>query len=171
MCPRIFVMRKSKAKSPSAGERGFVIVSAIFLLLVLGMLGTFIVTLSNVQSTTSATDVDGVRAQWAARSGLDWASYQVLVNSGAYACATGCVPGSCIVPANATATNNLTMGSYVVTVSCSCTSSCQNGATVRAFRFVSSACNQENAGACPNAVTKSPTYVSRELSSTMVISP
>jgi len=152
-------------------EGGFLLVSAIFLLLVLTMLGTYMVTFSTTQSTSSATDVEGVRVNWAARSGLEWAAYQVLVQPGSYACATGCDAGTCAVPVNSSSSNNLTMGNYAVTVSCNCTQSCQNNTKVRAYRFVSSACNQPTSGACPNSGATSPTYVSRELTSTIVTSP
>lgn len=59
-------------------QRGFTIVSAIFLLVVLASLGAFIVNISATQSVTSAQDVQGSRAYHAARAGLDWGLYQVL---------------------------------------------------------------------------------------------
>jgi MSHA biogenesis protein MshP len=53
-------------------QRGFAIMSAIFLLVVLAALGAFMVTFSNTQHITSAQDVQGSRAYWAARAGLEW---------------------------------------------------------------------------------------------------
>lgn len=61
-----------------ACQRGFSIVSAIFLLVVLGVLGAAIVRFSGTQSITSAQDVQGSRAYHAARAGLEWGIYQVL---------------------------------------------------------------------------------------------
>ena len=54
-------------------QRGFAAIAAIFLVVVLAALGGFMVTFSNTQQLTSAQDVQGVRAYWAARAGLEWA--------------------------------------------------------------------------------------------------
>lgn len=70
-------------------QRGFSIVSAIFLLVVLSALGAFMLTFSTIQQTTSAQDLQGSKAYQAARAGMDWGAYQILRNSGA-AYATGC---------------------------------------------------------------------------------
>ena len=60
-----------------AGSRGFAIVSAIFILVVLGALGAFIVNVSTNQQIGSALDIQGVRAYQAARAGVEWGIYQV----------------------------------------------------------------------------------------------
>lgn len=57
--------------------RGFAIVSAIFILVVLAALGAFIVNISTSQQIGSAIDVQGVRAYQAARAGIEWGLYQV----------------------------------------------------------------------------------------------
>lgn len=54
-------------------QRGFAAVAAIFLVVLLAALGGFMLTFSNSQQLTSAQDVQGVRAYWAARAGLEWA--------------------------------------------------------------------------------------------------
>ena len=59
-------------------QSGFSLVTAIFLLVILASLGAFIVTISGVQQTSSALDVQGSRAYQAARSGIEWGTYQVL---------------------------------------------------------------------------------------------
>ena len=53
---------------------GFAIVSAIFLLVALALLGAYMVSFSNTQHITSAQDVQGSRAYWAAKGGLQWAA-------------------------------------------------------------------------------------------------
>ena len=53
-------------------HQGFAAVAAIFLVVCLASLGAFMVTLSNTQQLTSAQDVQGTRAYWAARAGLEW---------------------------------------------------------------------------------------------------
>lgn len=58
-------------------SHGFTLVSAIFLLVVLVVLGSSIVTLSAVQHTTSAVRIQSLRAHYAARAGLEWAVKRV----------------------------------------------------------------------------------------------
>ena len=60
-------------------EGGFAIVTAIFLLVILGGLAAFMVTVSTAMHTTSALDLQGARAYQAARAGIEWGAYQVLV--------------------------------------------------------------------------------------------
>ena len=58
--------------------RGFALLSAIFLLLVLSVLGAYMVSLATVQHTTAAQDIQGTRAFDAAHAGLEWGVYQVM---------------------------------------------------------------------------------------------
>ncbi|MDP2371299.1 hypothetical protein [Rhodoferax sp.] len=51
---------------------GFAAIAAIFLLVLLAALGAFMLSFSNTQQLTSAQDVQGSRAYWAARAGLEW---------------------------------------------------------------------------------------------------
>jgi MSHA biogenesis protein MshP len=70
-------------------QRGFSIVSAIFLLVALAALGAVMVTFSTVQHTTSAQDLQGARAYHAARAGIEWGVYQAVRGGGA---CSGAVP-------------------------------------------------------------------------------
>ena len=63
---------------PLRQARGFSIVSAIFLLVVLSLLGSLMLTFSTVQHITGAQDVQGSRAYQAARAGIEWGLYQLL---------------------------------------------------------------------------------------------
>jgi MSHA biogenesis protein MshP len=81
---------------------GFLLVTAIFLLVVLASLGAFILTISGTQQTSSALDVQGARAYQAARAGIDWASYQ-LIQTGTIAFDAA---------ANSPLLSNLTSGSW-----------------------------------------------------------
>ncbi|HKJ76730.1 MAG TPA: pilus assembly PilX N-terminal domain-containing protein [Gammaproteobacteria bacterium] len=54
------------------------LVTAIFLLVVLAALGTYMATISSVQHSTSAYGVQGSRAYQAARAGIEWGAYRVL---------------------------------------------------------------------------------------------
>lgn len=62
---------------------GFAIASAIFLLVILSLLGAFMLTLSNTEHLTSARDVQGSRAYRAARTGLEWAAAKLSADSSA----------------------------------------------------------------------------------------
>ena len=62
-------------------QRGFSIIAALFSLVVLAVMGGFMVTMSGVQSRTSSWALQGARAYYAARAGLEWGGFQVLVNS------------------------------------------------------------------------------------------
>lgn len=57
--------------------RGFSLPTAIFLLVVLSLLGAFMLSLSTTQSITSAQDVLGSRAYRAARAGVEWAAFSL----------------------------------------------------------------------------------------------
>lgn len=58
--------------------RGFVMPAAMFLLVILAALGAYLVSFSNTQQITSAQDVQGVRAYWAARAAAENGLAQVL---------------------------------------------------------------------------------------------
>ena len=62
-------------------QKGFSIITAIFILVVLAVLGGFMVTMSGVQSRTGSWALQGARAYHAARSGLEWGGFQALVNN------------------------------------------------------------------------------------------
>lgn len=58
--------------------KGFVLPSAIFLLVILASLAAFLVHISTTQNMTSAQDIQGARAYQAARAGIEWGLYRVL---------------------------------------------------------------------------------------------
>jgi MSHA biogenesis protein MshP len=76
-------------------QRGFSLVSAIFLLVVLAVLGGAMVTFSTTQSQTQAMDAMGSRAYEAANAGIEWAAYNIATSPGvAKAAAPVFVPGT-----------------------------------------------------------------------------
>ncbi|MCK4502600.1 MAG: pilus assembly protein MshP [Desulfuromonadales bacterium] len=60
---------------------GFTLVQAIFILLVLSLLGVAMMRLIGVQSSTSVFALQGARAYQAARSGLEWGAAQARTGS------------------------------------------------------------------------------------------
>lgn len=74
-------------------QRGFSLISAIFLLVVIAALGAFAVTLSTAQHQSAAMDVRGARAYQAARAGIEWAAFGITNT------AVGAVWAGCAAPA------------------------------------------------------------------------
>jgi MSHA biogenesis protein MshP len=101
-------------------QQGFAAIAAIFLVVVLAALGAFMVTFSNTQQLTSAQDVQGSRAYWAARAGLEWGISSVNATP--------------VCPASPTI---LTVDSFSVVVTCSLQTYSEGGATRNIFQFTS----------------------------------
>lgn len=59
--------------SRSNKQRGFTLVSAIFLLVVLALLGAYMVTIGGVQRATTSQALMAARVYYGAKSGLEWA--------------------------------------------------------------------------------------------------
>jgi len=58
-------------------QSGFSLVSTIFIIVVLAVLGSYMALLGTSQSQTTALSVQGVRAWYAAVSGLEWAAFEI----------------------------------------------------------------------------------------------
>lgn len=74
-------------------QRGFSLISAIFLLVVLAGLGAAMVSFSTAQNQSQAMDVLGSRAYQAANAGIEWAAFNIETNPGVGALATF-IPGT-----------------------------------------------------------------------------
>lgn len=98
-------------------------VAAIFLLVVLAALGAFMVTFSNTQHLTSAQDVQGSRAYWAARTGISWAIGTISA-----------VPSTC--PMSPAIFN---VDGFALSVTCDLKSYDEGGITKRVFSMTSMA--------------------------------
>ena len=64
-------MTKSMSTTCPERQRGFGIIAAIAILVILAGLGAFVVSISTTQSITFAQDIQGARAYQAARAGLE----------------------------------------------------------------------------------------------------
>ena len=112
---------------------GFAIVSALFIIVALAVLGAFIAVISGGQQIGSTYDLNGSRAYYAARAGAEWGAAGVI---GGAACPSTTPP----------ALNGMT-----ISVLCEKTAS---GDAVEAglgtiWTITSTACNQPAGGACP----------------------
>jgi MSHA biogenesis protein MshP len=138
-------------RNPSR-QRGLSLFAAIFLIVVLAALGAFLVTVSGLQHSSSALDIQGARAYQAARAGIEWGAYRALRNN-VCAAPTSFSPGA-------------TLSEFTVTVACTATAYSEaTPATGTVYRIVATACNRPNAGTCPGNVGQN--YVERQLQATM----
>ena len=136
------------------GQRGFAIVSAIFILVVLAALALAITLLTTQTETGHARDILGSRTYQAARAGLDWGAYQVLdpldvtATSGTAplpncpgaagnVCPAAASPTSATMPAGPFASTVL--AGYSVTLQCSCADFTEAGRNIRVFQLKSTA--------------------------------
>ena len=78
----VAIANAEKSGSDPNSQRGFALVTAIFLLVVLGALALFMLSLSGTQHFTSTWAVLSARAHYAALSGIEWGAWQA-VNGGA----------------------------------------------------------------------------------------
>ncbi|MGA8863486.1 MAG: hypothetical protein WBM09_08260 [Gallionella sp.] len=100
-------------------QRGFSLISAIFLLVIIAALGTFAVTVSTSQQQDAAADVMGVRAYQAARAGLEWAAYGVAQTPAGSPTAAATLWSGCATGATfAAGTLGGTLAPFKVVVTC-----------------------------------------------------
>jgi MSHA biogenesis protein MshP len=139
---------------------GFAMPSAIFLIVLLAILGAMVVTVSGLQHTSSARDLMGARTLQAARAGIDWGAYQVLQQVGALG--AGVCPASTAIamPAGTDLTG------LTVNVTCSLSNADEGGRTAAGgnrlefYVITATACNQPP---CPNTTNPGSVYVERQL--------
>jgi MSHA biogenesis protein MshP len=94
-------------------------VAAIFLVVVLAAMGGFMVSVSNSQKIMSTQDVQGTRAYWAARAGLEWALAGITAS-----------PAAC--PASPPATVD-TGDVFTLAISCALKTYSEGSTTVKIF--------------------------------------
>jgi MSHA biogenesis protein MshP len=125
---------------PSTFQRGFAAVAAVFLVVGLAALGAFMVSFSNTQHLTSAQDLQGSRAYWAARAGLGWGLASLTASS------TACpVPPAPFV-----------VEGFTVVVTCTSTTYSEAGVdNVVIYRLVSRASQGTGVGAVERSVAAS----------------
>jgi len=142
---------------------GFTLVSVIFILVVLALLGAALANVALRQQLGSAAEVEHARALQGARAGLEWAAFQVLRNPAPPAAAPACFAATSFTLAG--------LSGFTVTVSCTRTpgsGTVADGMTSLAFyQLVANACNAPSGGNCPAGGTPAQTYVERQLTWTV----
>lgn len=130
-------MKTAGIKRRPSAESGFVLPSAIFLVVILAALGGYMVTLSRTSHMSGALDIQGARAYQAARAGMEWAAWQV-VNLPPVALPNP-VPTPCPLPFPGSFTPTGTLAAFTVTVTCVRTAHDDGGALVEVYQVTSTA--------------------------------
>jgi len=102
-------------------QRGFSLISAIFLLVVLAALGVYAVRINTLQQQTVTAGLRAAQAFQAARTGVSWGAYRALDTD-------ACVSGTLNLTEGATA-------GFRVTVQCSESSHVEGTSTVHVYVF------------------------------------
>jgi MSHA biogenesis protein MshP len=130
-------------------QRGFSLVTAIFLITILMLLSAYMIGFRVFQDSSISLDTLATRAYAAARAGVDWGAYQALR------------PGPCAVSTNSFAPGG-TLAGFTTTVTLTPTTFNEGGTNVTICSITANACNNPVAGACPNAAG-GVNYVERQI--------
>lgn len=123
-------------------QRGVSLITAIFLLVVLGTLGTMMLTFFAAQQQSSALDVMGSRAYQAARAGVEWAAFNVAQMSPPGTLWPGCAafplptPGATLFAAGTLAGD---LAPFTVTLTCVSIAAVEAGNPIVVYDITSTA--------------------------------
>lgn len=155
MCPDLNAKTVARKDGQRAfRQRGFSLPTAIFLLVILAMLGAFVVSVTGFQQKSSQLDLQGARALQAARAGVEWGAYQVLRGANVPPVVPGCFAATNLTFAGTS------MSGFTTTVTCTRTTHSELTATVYMDQITAVACNQTP---CPNAAPTSADYIERQI--------
>jgi MSHA biogenesis protein MshP len=140
---------------------GFALMAALFIIVTLAAIGVYLLTISIAQVEAGVQDEQGARAYQAARTGVEWGTFQLLQNTaGPFATACAAAPFAQPIP--------LTQGLTGFTSNVACQqvgSETEGGITVTVYRLTVTGCNR---AVCPAAAgAADATYVQRQLQLTV----
>lgn len=145
-----------KGRSP---QQGFSLVTAIFLVVVLSLLGSMMVTFFTVQQQSAALDVLGARAYQASRAGIEWGMFEVQQSGVAGpAFVNACQAGGAL-PQPPQPLGG-TLSPFTVTLGCGAASYVEAASTLWVYSINSTA-------RTTGAAAGSPDYVERQLQVTI----
>ncbi len=152
-------MNSAIPRRSNGRQSGFVLVLAVFMLVMLAAISAYLLTISNLQVQAAVQDEAGARAYQSARTGIDWGASQIL-RAPAQAFATACVAGA----TTQTIALSGQLAGFSVAVTCQAGAAQTEGAsTFRAYNITATGCNQVS---CPG--TAGATYVERQLKVSLV---
>ncbi len=112
-------------------ENGFAIVSALFVVVILALIGSYIVSISALTRAAQSLSLQGDKAYYAAKSGLEWGIYKVAPSS----VSGGAPPYNCPTsPTTLTFTQGGLKG-FSSTVSCTQSAFTESGSTYNLFQI------------------------------------
>ena len=127
-------------------QRGVSVLTAVFVMLLLGVISALMVNLMSTAHMTSVLDVEGSRAYQAAQAGVEWGLYQVLdpglatVNAMVPPYGTGAQPfpnlPGCFTP---NPTTLPTIDGFTVIVSCVPNDYTEGDRSIRVYRLTATA--------------------------------
>ena len=150
MCHNARTRRRSDAR------QGFALPTAIFLMVILALLGAFIVRINSIQTGSLALDVRGTGAYQSARAGTEWGAYQSLR-------VIGPSPAACFASTNLTFAGT-SLAPFTATVTCARTTADELGITQTIDQIIVTACNEPP---CPNATPTLANYTERRITITV----
>ena len=130
------------------GQRGFVLMSGIFLITILFLLSAYMIGLRVRQDSSLSLDTLGTRAFAAARSGVELGAYNALRNG-------TCSPTTAL-------TLGGTLAGFTASVTCTRTAYDEAGTAVNVDTIVVNARNQPAVGVCPSPAPGA-NYVERQI--------
>jgi MSHA biogenesis protein MshP len=104
-------------------QRGITLIGAIFVLIIVSLLGQYLINISGVQRQTSLLALQTARAYQAANAGIEWGAYQIISNGGS------CTSNTELTPA---------IGAFTTMVSCNLLGSYDENGTIRSVYRITS---------------------------------
>ncbi|HEX4984426.1 MAG TPA: agglutinin biogenesis protein MshP [Burkholderiales bacterium] len=133
-------------------SRGVSVIAAIFLLVVVGVLGAYIASVATTQHSSEALDLQGTRAYQAAYAGIQWGAFQALRSASCASSTSFALSGG--------------LSGFAVTVACTQTAYTENGASRHLYRVTATGCNMPIGNACPGTQAGG-YYVERQIEATL----
>jgi len=131
-------------------NRGFTLITALFLLIVVALLSVYMINFRSVQQSTVVYGLQGARALQAARAGLEWGVYDGINNDCLSSPSTFTVPGVAALQA------------FTIVVNCTFSEHFEGITRIRTYRLTATA----QTGAYGTL-----DYVYRSLQSTVSVQP
>ncbi len=141
--------------NPHSRQAGFSLVTALFLLVVVAGLMTYMISLSVVQHSTVVMSLQGARAMQAARAGLEYGIFQATQND-------NCAANTLTFP-----TDGIALQSFSVAVTCTRSAHDEGTTAVNFFTLTATA----TSGTYALGANANPDFVSRRILATISDAP
>ena len=130
--------------------KGFTLVTALFLLVVVAALSVYMINISSVQHSTLVYGVQGARAMQGARTGLEWGIHQAINNN------------NCPAVTSFSTSGAGKLDNFLIRVNCTSSNHIEKNTPITIFRITASA---------ESGLFGSLDYIFRRLRATVSIQP